>query len=421
MYEKSTLTNGIRLVTHRMKQRHSVALGFWVGVGGRHENERNKGVAHFIEHILFKGSANYSCEQIKEQIEGVGGALNAFTSEEQTCYYAKIPRQHFAKTFDVLADMVFFPKITPRDVKKEGGVILEEIKMYHDLPQYQVMELLEGLMWPQHPLGMGLAGTPETVGGLTGKDLRRFFQENYNPSNIVIAACGDFEHDVLLRAAKRKLGGVASGPASTYVPADTRQDQPRLKFYRKATEQMHVALGTLAYHEDHPDRYAASLLNVILGGNMSSRLFVEVREKRGLAYSIHSSMKCLHDTGQFLVRAGVDNGKVVKALELVIKELSRVALGGVSASEFRRARDYLLGQFQIGLEDTMDHMLWIGEDMVALNRTKSLAEVVKAFEQVTPADVKKVARDLFQARLFNLAVVGPLSEAQEGQMRQLLV
>lgn len=402
-----------------MKQRHSVALGFWVGVGGRYEAAANKGVAHFIEHVLFKGSVKYSCEEIKEMIEGVGGALNAFTSEEQTCYYAKVPAKYYRQVFDILADMVFFPKINPGDVKKEGGVILEEIKMYHDLPQYYVLELLEGLMWPGHPLGMGLAGSLETVTRLKGKDLKQFFQRNYNPSNIVIAACGDLPHEALVRVARGKLGKVMPGNPACCLPVNDQPPGPQVKIFRKKTEQMHAALGTWAYHERHPDRYAASLLNVMLGGNMSSRLFVEIREKRGLAYSIHTSVKCLQDTGQFMVKAGVDNSRVVKALRLILKELFKIARQGVSAGELRRAKDYLLGQVQISLEDTMDHMLWIGEDMVALNQTKSLDSVMKAFRKVTGPDIKRVARDLFSLDRLNLAVVGPVTDEQEAEIRRL--
>src|SRR3989338_4742148 len=190
MYKKTVLNNGVRIITHDIRDRDSIALGFWIGVGGRYEDDRIKGIAHFLEHVVFKGSKKYSGEEIKRRIEGIGGALNAFTSEEQTCFYAKIPAKHINQTFDVLADMVLHPKITAVDVGKEKTVIVEEIKMYHDLPQYFVLELLDGLIWPGHPLGKNLAGTAETVTRTAPKDLKVFHNQHYAPGNIVIAACG---------------------------------------------------------------------------------------------------------------------------------------------------------------------------------------------------------------------------------------
>ena len=217
MYKKETLKNGLRIVTHDIKDRDSIALGFWIGVGGRYEEDRFKGAAHFLEHIVFKGSQKYSCEEIKIRIEGVGGALNAFTSEEQTCFFAKIPSKHLRQTFDVLADMVVYPKITSKDVKKEKTVIVEEIKMYHDLPQYFVLELLDGLLWPQHPLGKSLVGTAETVMAMSNNDLKGFHQRHYIPGNIVVAACGNLKHDSIVRLARKKFSKLTQFPQRDYM------------------------------------------------------------------------------------------------------------------------------------------------------------------------------------------------------------
>ena len=208
MYKKTALKNGLRVITHTIKDRDSIALGFWIGVGGRYEDDHIKGAAHFLEHIVFKGSQKYSCEEIKSLIEGIGGTLNAFTSEEQTCFYARIPSKHLKQTFDVLADMVSHPKIAIKDVDKEKTVIVEEIKMYHDLPQYFVLELLDALLWPGHPLGKNLAGTPESVMGMSDKDLKRFHQHFYAPGNIVVAACGNLTHEKIVALVKKKLGGL---------------------------------------------------------------------------------------------------------------------------------------------------------------------------------------------------------------------
>ncbi|VAW18401.1 hypothetical protein MNBD_BACTEROID05-306, partial [hydrothermal vent metagenome] len=303
MYKTDILKNGLKIVTKEIKNRDSIAIGFWAGVGGRYEEKRIKGAAHFLEHIVFKGSAKYSCEEIKEKIEGVGGSINAFTSDEQTCFYAKIPAKHIDRTFDVLADMVFHPTIKSADVNKEKGVITEEIKMYHDLPQYYVMELLDRLMWPKHPLGDSLAGSIETVDAMTFKDLKGFHKEYYGPQNIVLAVCGNVSHEKMVCLAKRKLNSLMATQPVTYKPAADLNGGAKVFFEKRDIEQMHLALGVRGFHENDKRRYTLNLLNVILGGNMSSRLFAQVREKRGLAYSIGTSFKAMHDTGMFLVRA----------------------------------------------------------------------------------------------------------------------
>ena len=420
MYKKSALRNGLRIVTRSIKDRDSISIGFWVGVGGRYEEGRIKGAAHFLEHILFKGSRDYSCEEIKMRIEGVGGALNAFTSEEQTCFYAKIPSKHLNQTFDVLSDMIANPKIALTDVNKEKTVIVEEIKMYHDLPQYFVLELLDGLLWPGHPLGKSLAGTQETVTGMSNLDLKKFHQTHYVPENIVVAACGNLNHDKIVALARKKFGKLKKASRQDYVKVNDVQSRPNTHFFKRDIEQMHLAFGILAFDESHKDRYILSLLSVILGGNMSSRLFVEVREKRGLAYSIASSYRSLHDTGLFLIRAGVDNRKIVEATTLILKELSKIRRVGVSQSEFQRGKDYLLGQLLLGLEDTMDNMLWVGEGIISKNQVKTLKGIIKAFERIKKEDLQRVAKEVFDPKRYNLALVGPVTGQQEKQLGQLL-
>lgn len=420
MYNKTTLPNGLRIVTHHMKERDSIALGLWVGVGGRYEEDRLKGAAHFMEHIVFKGSRKYSCDEIKMLIEGVGGTLNAFTSEEQTCFYAKIPSKHLRQTFDVLADMVVYPKIDSKDVNKEKTVIVEEIKMYHDLPQYFVLELLDGLVWPGHPLGKNLAGTPETVMGISNADLKRFHTDYYSPTNIVVAACGNLKHEKIVELVKKNFSHLKETPKKAFVHFDAAQTQPRTHFFKKDSEQMQLALGIPGYDEHHKDRYVLSLLSIILGGNMSSRLFVEAREKRGLAYSISCSYKALYDTGLFLVRAGVDNQKSVEAMTLIFKELDKIKRSGVNESEFQRAREYLLGQLLLGLEDSMDHMLWLGDALISKNKTKTLKSIIKLFEKIKKEDIKRVAKDVLNTQRYNLALVGPVTVQQEKQLTELL-
>ena len=420
MYHKTVLDNRLRIVTHEMEDRESVSLGVWIAAGGRYENDQNKGVAHFLEHIAFKGTKKYSCDEIKKLIEGVGGTLNAFTSEEYTCYFAKMPAKHLEKTFDILADMVQQPLIDKKDVDKERTVILEEIKMYRDLPQHLVIEFLEELMWPNHPLGKNLAGTFESISAMTEADLRRFHRSYYLPGNIVIATAGRFKHGAVVSLARKKLGKLSEQSRSEYLEAQNSQNKPHAKFHRKDIEQMHLALGSFGLKNSHKDKHVFSLLNVILGANMSSRLFDEVREKRGLAYAIASSVKSLSDTGLFLIRAGVDNKKIVEATEVILKEISKIKSADVTQDEFTRAKDYYMGQILLGLEDTLEHMLWIGEPTVSLNKTYTLAGILKEIKQISVADIRRVANEIFKENHFNLSIVGPLEDTQEKDLSRLV-
>ena len=420
MYITETLSNGLRIITHEMKGRNSVAVGLWVGVGGRYEPLPQKGAAHLLEHMVFKGSRHYSCEEIKSSIEGIGGTLNAFTSEEQTCYYAKIPAQYFKSTFDVLSDMVFSPLLQTPDLKKEKTVIIEEIKMYHDLPQYYVLEIMEGLVWPHHSLGKSLAGTEETVSNMHRPHLIKFHDTFYKTNNVVISVCGKVSHREVVRLAKKKCGLLKRGSPSHFEPFLQKQTKPSFKSERRSIEQMHLALGLTGYDEYHPDRYGLSLISIILGGNMSSRLFTEIREKRGWAYSVSSSYKMLHDTGLFLIRAGVDNRKIGETVDLVLAELEKMSTKEVAPKELQRAKDYLVGQFLLGLEDTMDHMLWIGEEMISKNRVANLKTIIQKVKSLTASDLKRIARDILRLERYNLAVIGPLTDTLESQLKKSL-
>ncbi len=420
MYRKSILKNGIRVVSHQMQERGSVSIGILIGVGGRHEAAQVKGAAHYIEHVVFKGSAKYTCAEIKENIEGVGGSLNAFTSEETTCFYAKVPVKHAAHAFDVLADLVWAPALRSKDIESERSVIIEEIKMYYDLPQYHVVELLEALVWPDHPLGGGIAGTAASVGGMTSRDLRKFYAAHYIPNNIVVAAAGDMLHGHLVELVRRRSEKLLLGHPEVAVPVTARQMAPRVSYCEKPIEQMYVALGVPGVSFHSPDRYAVALLNIILGGNMSSRLFNEIREKRGLAYSISTATKQLSDTGLFLVRAGVEGQKTIQAIELILKEFKAMKTNGVTPAELRRAKEYLIGQSVLALEDTMEHMLWIGESTLMRDHIRTIEETIQAVKKVRLDDIREIARAVLAPERMNLAIVGPLSGPQRHRLSSLL-
>ena len=354
MYKREKLANGLRIITKRIPSVQSVSLGIWITTGGRYESSVQKGVAHFLEHLLFKGSRKYSCRKIKESIEGVGGALNGFTSEELTCYLAKIPHRHLDMALDILSDMVLNPCLKEEDIAKERSVILEELKMYRDLPQSYVYELLDQLLWPRHPLGEPVIGTVESLRAIGRAQLRAFKNGAYTPANIVVSAVGLLDEARLTKRISAIFSQKESGSLNSFRQAKHTQNKKQLKIFMKDTEQTHLALGFASFHREHPLKHAQNLLHIILGANMSSRLFNEFREKRALAYEIGTALKRYRDTGAFLVHAGIDNRKVCDCLTLIFKELAKVKNFPVTADELRRAKDFYLGQLALALEDTMD-------------------------------------------------------------------
>lgn len=409
----------MRIATHRMSGMRSAAVGVWIKVGGRYENSRGKGVSHFIEHLLFKGSAKYSCRKIKEAIEGVGGSLNGFTSEELTCYLIKAPASYLGLALDILSDMVINPLFLASEIEKERTVILEEIKMYKDLPQSHVHEILDELLWPGQPLGLSIAGSMESVAGLGCQDLKAFKKEHYTAANIVVSAAGLLDPQALTARVEKNFSRLPVKKANRFSAAVCSQRKPQLRILNKPTEQSHLALGFHGLRRDHPLKHALALLHIILGANMSSRLFNEVREKRGLAYEIGTQARFFQDTGAFLVHAGIDNRKVGPAIEVILEELSKARDNEVTEGEFKRAKEFYLGQLMLALEDTLDHMLWIGESTAALGRTYSLEEIVREVRRLSRADIRQTARLIFKEEALNLALIGPL-EGQQQALRNRL-
>lgn len=412
MYELNTLNNGLRCVGQNIPDRDSLAIGVWINVGARHEPREKSGISHFLEHLLFKGTDRRSAEKIKETIEGRGGALNGFTSEEFTCYLVKVLGRDMDVALDVLSDMVLNPRLSFEDIEKERTVVIEEIKMYRDLPMHYVHELLVELMWHNHPLGRNLAGTVETVSAIKRRDISHYRNRFYNPSNIVIAACGNLEYRGFFESCRKYFDRAAPGKKSTFKKATVNQKKPNLKALSKQTEQTHLAMGVHAFGRSDPDRYALSLLNIILGGNLSSRLFRELREKRGLVYEIGTQTKKFHDTGAFFISAGLDNKKIIKSIELITKELKKIKKEPVGKDEFDRARQFYRGQFLIGLEDTVEHMLFMGEYMSARGSIPTPQEMLNRIDAVTPEDVTRVANRIFKDANLNVALIGPTDKAE---------
>jgi predicted Zn-dependent peptidase len=419
MYEITKLDNGLKIVTHRMRGMKSAALGIWVATGSRYEPESICGISHFIEHLLFKRTSKRSAKQIKTSIEGRGGSLNGFTSEEVTCFLCKVLLKDLRIGIDVLSDMVIGSVFNKDDIEKERTVICEEIRMYLDLPSHYVNELLGELLWPGQALGRFISGTVESVKKINRTEIMKYLKSYYTANNIIVAVCADLPHRDILGWAKKylTLGSAAKPPH--FEPVKEAQTKPQFKFHWQETKQIHLALGCHSLARLHPDRYALELLNIILGANMSSRLYETVREKKGLAYDISSHLRRYQDTGAFSVNMGVERKQMLEALKIVLAELDKISRTPVRDDEIKRAKHFFKGQLLITLEDTINHMLWMGERLLTTGHIPDISEVVKKIDQVTKEDIRRVAKKLFTNRKINLAVVGPVSDRQRAKIEKV--
>jgi predicted Zn-dependent peptidase len=414
-HQVSRLDHGLTVATAEMPQMTSVSVGLWVGVGSRYEPADCNGVCHFIEHMLFKGTRRRSAREISEAVEGVGGYLNAFTSEETTCFHAKASHERLEELLDVLLDMLLDSKFRPVDIGKEREVIKEEMAMYFDEPQHLVQELLNATIWPDQPLGRPITGTARTLDALGRLPLVAYLRQNYVTANLVIAAAGQVRHSELVRLVKRYSPGVSRGPRPRHEPARDAQTAPRLRLFTKRTEQTQLALGIRTCSRRDERRYPLRLLNTILGENMSSRLFQVVREDRGLAYSIYSTPSFFADTGDLVISAGLDTENLGKVLRLVVRELRRMAEKPPGATELRRARDYVIGQMDLASENTESQMNWLGEQLLGYGRTFGPEQIKRGLRAVTPAAIRGAARAFFRPERLNLALVSPLKASDRLQ------
>ena len=418
LYQLTRLPNHLQVLTIPMQARESAAVAIWVRVGGRFEPKRLSGISHFLEHMLFKGTRKRSTRDIKKEVEGVGGMLNAFTAEEATCYFAKLPAEHFKRAADVLMDMVKDAALSKKELERERPVILEEIKMYRDQPAQHVHELMSELLWPDQSLGRSLAGIPETVSSIRRSDMLSYKTRYYQPPNILISVSGPVSHAKMVEMAKQFFANQKGNGLSKFSPARVRQAKSRFLFVEKETEQTHLVLAFHAFSKKDPRRYALALLNIILGANMSSRLFEEVRERRGLAYEIKSGVGHYQDTGSVAVSAGVENKKAPLAIQVILQELGKLVRKPVFEEELRRAKDYYLGQFLMGLEDTLDRLLWVGEKVLYGEKVPSREEIAREVEKVRAEDIQKVARHIFRTARVNLTLIGPLKEKEQEKIKR---
>jgi predicted Zn-dependent peptidase len=411
MYQVTRLDNGLTVATAQMPQMTSVSLGLWIGVGSRYESAELNGVCHFIEHLLFKGTHRRSARQISQAVEGIGGYLNAFTSEELTCIHAKAGYDRFEDLLEVLMDMALHSKFDPAEIDKEREVIKEEMAMYLDEPQHQVQELLNATLWPGQPLGRPITGTNRTLNALHRPHLVEYLRRHYVSGSVVVAAAGRLSHRQLLRGVNRFARFFPNGSRPGFAPARNGQPRPHLCLFTKKTEQTQIALGIRTACRHDPRRYALRLLNTLLGENMSSRLFQVLREDRGLAYSIYSTPSFFADTGDLVISAGLDTDNLAKAVRLILAELRRLTVSPPSSTELRRARDYVIGQIDLGAENTETQMNWLAEQLLGYGRVFAPSYFKRNLRRVTPAEIRAVARDFFRPDRLNLALVSPLKNA----------
>ncbi|MFH1046595.1 MAG: pitrilysin family protein [Candidatus Omnitrophota bacterium] len=420
MYHKTHLNNGLTIATLAMPQRESVSLGIWIKVGSRYEQSRINGISHFLEHLVFKGTQKRSCEEIKQAIEGVGGSLNAFTAEEATCYLAKVPAKFLPVALEVLWDMVTQAKLAASDVEMERKVILEEIRMYKDLPSHYVSDILAELLWPDQPLGLNIAGEKESVNAITAGQLRAYRDQFYRLNNSAVIVCGNTDHRQVIKECKKHFPLPTASKRNGYARAREYRNGPQLKLLHKDTEQTHLALGVHSLERMHPDRYALGVLHIILGANMSSRLFREVREERGLAYEIATAVKFFQDSGAFIVHAGIDNRRIGEAIEVILAQLKDIKNTPVPKEELARAKEYYIGQLSLALENTSDHMLWLGESIICAQRFSTPAEIIRSIQKIQAHDVQRLAQNLFQRQRLHLALIGPLKEKEKRAIKKRL-
>lgn len=402
-----TLANGVTIVTESMDHVRSVAVGIWLAAGSRHESAKENGLAHFLEHMVFKGTENRTAEEIAREGDSLGGHLDAFTSKEMVCFNAKMLDKHLPQGMDILSDLVLHPLFLEEDIEKEKGVILEELKMEFDNPEYMVHELFSSAFWKGHPLGRSILGSRRTIRSFDRGMLQDFYGRHYVPKNLVISAAGHLRHDDFLRLAEKYFGSLPA--ANGNVEQTPPSPHPSLQVRSKRLEQVHLCLGVPWHPLPHAMRYPSYVLNNILGGGMSSRLFQNIREKRGLAYSVFSEQNLYRDSGCLAVYAGTSLESVRELVRLVMSEFRTLKEQPVCEDELRRAKDNLKGSFMLGLESTTSRMSHLARQFIYFQRFASMDEIIEEIESVTAGQIQQLAQEFFQPERIALTLLGPIN------------
>ena len=404
--QKDVFPNGLTIISEQMPSVRSVSVGIWLRTGSRQEREEENGISHFIEHMLFKGTKHRTAEEIARSADAIGGHLDAFTSKEATSFSIKVLDEHLPRAFAILGDLVQNPLFDSEHISKERQVIQEEIKMVEDMPDDLVHEIFTQTYWRGHALGRPILGTRQTVGHFERRELVNYFRRYYAPNNLIVAAAGNVEHSRVLELTTREFGNVPAG--RPIKPSPPPVANPHIKHRKKKDlEQVHICMGAPGFHQTHERRFPAYILNSVLGGGMSSRLFQNIREKRGLAYSVFSSLNAFHDAGCLSIYAGTATDKARQVVELIIEELRRMKATLLTPEELQHAKDYLKGSLLLSLEGTMSRMAHLARQEAYFGRHVTLDEIAAGVDSVTPEQVQSVARDLISTDCIALTVLGP--------------
>ncbi|MBA2364837.1 MAG: insulinase family protein [Actinobacteria bacterium] len=408
-FTRTILPSGAVIVTEAMSEVRSVSIGLWFDVGSRDEPEEIAGTSHFLEHLLFKGTPSRSAKDIADAFDAVGGDVNAFTGKEYTCYYARVLDDDLGMAFDVLSDMVTSSSLDSQELESERNVILEEIAMHEDAPDELVHDLFYRAMWDGHPLGRPVLGFNETVGAVSRDQLEGYWRERYSAPNLVVAAAGNLDHDRIVELVADRFSEGVDGRKTLRAGIAPRPIRG-VNVHRRPTEQAHIVMGTQGLHRSHEDRYVLAALDTVLGGGMSSRLFQEVREKRGLAYAVYSYSSMFADTGTFAVYAGTTPQNAHTVMDIITTELASVAANGITPQELERAKGHLRGALVLSSEDPGSRMNRLGRQQLALGEIMSLDELIARFEALEIEDLKRVAEEILGAGSPHITVVGPFDE-----------
>jgi predicted Zn-dependent peptidase len=409
-YEITTLDNGIRVITETVNHVQFMSMGFWVGVGSRYESEKQWGITHFIEHMLFKGTEKRNADQISGSVDAVGGQLNAFTSKENTCYYIKTLTEDFPLAVDVLSDMFLNSRFDNEEIAKEREVIIEEIKMYEDTPDDQVHDLMSANLWPDHPLGRAILGTEESIAAFDHDMLKDYMKQYYTGSNIVVSVVGNISHKQVVDAIQEVLGGIPKGEPNQYAIADRAKAGVNCYYKEIAQSQICVAMPGVAKEDDR--LFPLSILNTYLGGGMSSRLVKKIREEEGLAYSVYSYNGSYTDTGAFVISVGTRPENCQRVIDIILEELEDVRQNGITQDELDKSFSQLKGSLYMGLETVNSRMNKLGRSLLIYDRVITPEENVDDLSKVTVEDVKALAGDMFRRENLQITVLGPVEDVK---------
>ncbi len=407
-YTVTRLDNGLRIATTNMPNMKSVSIGVWFGCGSRYESKRINGISHLIEHFAFKGTRKRPGDEICETIEGLGGEINASTSEESTVYYIRIRREKLPLATEVLLDMVINAVFRKDLLEKQRDIVVEEIHMHEDRPSSHASILFDRLMWGRHPLGFHVLGTVESTSNITRKEIVKYTRKMYCSNNCVVAAAGDIDHEDFVRLVMKHSRNLRCGREVAFKPLRLRQRKPNLLVKQRETEQAHLLLGVPALRWSHRGRYALKLISTILGENMSSRLFKSVREERGYAYCINTGIDSFIDAGTFYVEAGIVTDKIKPAIRLIVREMSRLTRAKLPEKELERAKESVRGSLIMGSEQTISRMYWLGDSLRMANRIDEIDHTINAVMNVSAEGVRDLARCLFRQDRLNLALIGDI-------------